>query len=149
MSRSRIAADLTPLRSSRDFRILYASRTVVMLGTQATEVALLVQAKQLTGSAFAVGLLGAAEVLPLVLFGLYGGVVADRADRRRVIRLCEAGLAGCAALLTVNGLLPHPALWPLYAVTAVMMATASLQRPSLEASLPRVVPRDQLTAASA
>jgi MFS family permease len=149
MSRFRIGADLTPLRCSRDFRILYGSRTVVMLGTQATEVALLVQAKQLTGSAFAVGLLGAVEVLPLVLFGLYGGVVADRADRRRVIRLCEAGLAGSAALLTVNGLLPHPALWPLYAVTAVMMATASLQRPSLEASLPRVVPRDQLTAASA
>jgi MFS family permease len=149
MSGIRLAADLAPLRSSRDFRILYASRTVAQFGAQATEVAVLVQAKQLTGSAFAVGLLGAAEVLPLVVFGLYGGVVADRADRRRVIRLCETGLAGCAALLTVNGLLPHPALWPLYAVTAVMMATASLQRPSLEASIPRVVPREQLTAAAA
>jgi MFS family permease len=149
MSRFRLGADLTPLRSSRDFRILYGSRTVAQFGTQATEVALLVQAKQLTGSALAVGLLGAAEVLPLVVFGLYGGVLADRGDRRRVIRRCEAGLACCAVLLTLNAGLPHPSIWPLYALTAVMMAMAALQRPSLEASIPRVVPREQLTAAAA
>jgi MFS family permease len=149
MSRPRLGADLAPLRSSRDFRILYASRTVAQFGTQATEVALLVQAKQLTGSTFAVGLLGAFEVLPLVVFGLYGGGLADRGDRRRIIRRCEAGLAVCAALLTVNAALSHPSIWPLYALTAVMMAMAALQRPSLEASIPRVVPRDQLTAAAA
>jgi MFS family permease len=149
MSKFRLGADLSPLRSSRDFRILYASRTIAQFGTQATEVALLVQAKQLTGSAFAVGLLGAVEVLPLVIFGLYGGIVADRGDRRRVIRRCEAGLAICAVALTVNAGLAHPSVWPLYGVTAVMMALAALQRPSLEASIPRVVPRDQLTAAAA
>jgi MFS family permease len=129
--------------------LLYASRTVTMLGTQATEVALLVQAKQLTGSAFAVGLLGAVELAPLVVFGLYGGVLADRFDRRRMLRWCEAGLGCCAAILTLNGWLPRPALWPLYAVTGLMMAMAALQRPSHEASVPRVVARDQLTAAIA
>ncbi len=107
------------------------------------------QAKQLTGSAFAVGLLGAVELVPLVVFGLYGGVLADRFDRRRLIVACEAGLACCAALLMLNALAPHPAVWPLYVVTALMMAIAALQRPSLEASMPRVVPRDQLTAAAA
>jgi MFS family permease len=142
-------ADLTPLRTSRDFRLLYASRTITGLGTDATEVALLVQARQLTGSAFAVGLLGAVELLPLVVFGLYGGVLADRYDRRRLIVACEAGLACCAALLMLNALGRHPAVWPLYVVTALMMAMAALQRPSLEASMPRVVPRDQLTAAAA
>ena len=149
MSRPRLRADLTPLRTSRDFRLLYASRTVIALGTQATEVALLVQAKQLTGSAFAVGLLGAVELVPLVVFGLYGGVLADRFDRRRLIVACEAGLACCAAFLMLNALAPHPAVWPLYVVTALMMAIAALQRPSLDASMPRVVPRDQLTAAAA
>ena len=54
-------------------------------------MALLVQAKQLTGSAFAVGLLGVVELVPLVVFGLYGGVLADRLDRRRLLRWCEAG----------------------------------------------------------
>jgi MFS family permease len=149
LPQSRLRADLTPLRTSRDFRLLYASRTVIALGTQATEVALLVQAKQLTGSTVAVGLLGAVELVPLVVFGLYGGVLADRFDRRRLILACEAALACCAALLMLNALAAHPLTWPLYVVTGLMMAAAALQRPSLDASMPRVVPRDQLTAAAA
>ncbi|HEY2307502.1 MAG TPA: MFS transporter [Streptosporangiaceae bacterium] len=149
MPRPRLRADLTPLRTSRDFRLLYVSRTVIALGTQATEVALLVQAKQLTGSTVAVGLLGAVELVPLVVFGLYGGVLADRFDRRRLILACEAALGCCAALLMLNALAAHPLVWPLYVVTGLMMAAAALQRPSLDASLPRMVPRDQLTAAAA
>jgi MFS family permease len=149
LPRPRLRADLTPLRTSRDFRLLYVSRTVIALGTQATEVALLVQAKQLTGSTVAVGLLGAVELVPLVVFGLYGGVLADRFDRRRLILACEAALGCCAALLMLNALAAHPLVWPLYVVTGLMMAAAALQRPSLDASLPRMVPRDQLTAAAA
>ena len=149
MSRARLRIDLAPMRASRDFRVLYASRTITWLGTPATEVALLVQARLLTRSALAVGVLGATELVPLVVFAIYGGVLADRVDRRRMIRWCEAGLACCALLLVLNAALPHPAVWPLYAVTAVMMALAALQRPSLDASVPRVVAKDQLTAAAA
>jgi MFS family permease len=145
----RLAADVAPLRASRDFRLLFASRTVTLFGSQATEVALLVQARRLTGSATAVGLLGAAELVPLLVFGLYGGALADRRDRRRLIRWCEAGLGGCAALLVLNAALRHPAVWPLYLLAAALMALTALQRPSLDASVPRVVRRDQLTAASA
>ena len=144
-----LVADITPLRTSRDFRLVFASRTVTLFGSQASEVALLVQARQLTGSAAAVGLLGAVELVPLVVFGLYGGALADRMDRRRLIRCCEAGLGGCAALLVINASMPRPRAWPLYLIAAVMMALAALQRPSLEASVPRIVPRDQLTAAAA
>jgi MFS family permease len=145
----RLWPDLTPLHASRDFRLVFASRTVTALGTLASDVALLVQAKRLTGSPLAVGLLGVAELLPLVMFGLYGGALADRFDRRALLRWCEAGLTCCAALLLVNALVPRPALWPLYAVSALMSAIAALQRPSFDASVPRLVPRDQLTAASA
>jgi MFS family permease len=145
----RLAADMAPLRASRDFRLLFASRTVTLFGSQATEVALLVQARRLTGSATAVGLLGAAELLPLVVFATWGGALADRRDRRRLIRWCEAGLGGCAALLVLNAALRHPAVWPLYLLAAALMALTALQRPSLDASMPRVVRRDQLTAASA
>jgi MFS family permease len=146
---ARLAADLAPLRTSRDFRVVFASRTVTLFGSQASEVALLVQARQLTGSAIAVGLLGAAELLPLLVFGLYGGSLADRLDRRRLIRWCEAGLGGCAVLLVINASLRHPWVWPLYLIAAAMMALTALQRPSLDASVPRIVRRDQLTAASA
>jgi MFS family permease len=144
-----LVADITPLRTSRDFRLVFASRTVTMFGSQASEVALLVQARQITGSAVAVGLLGAVELVPLAVFGLYGGALADRLDRRRLIRWCEAGLGCCAALLVINASLPRPRAWPLYLIAAVMMALAALQRPSLEASVPRIVARDQLTAAAA
>ena len=149
MSRGLLRADLSPLRDSRDFRLLFASRTVTLFGTAASEVALLVQARQLTGSAFAVGLLGVAELVPLVVFGLYGGVLADRLDRRRLLRWGEAGLGLLAVALVVNSTTPHPAVWPLYLLAAAMSALAALQRPSLDASVPRTVARDRLPAASA
>ena len=104
---SLLRADLAPLRAARDFRLLYVSRTVTLFGTTAADVALLVQARQLTGSAFDVGLLGAAELGPLVVCGLYGGVLADRVDRSRLLRLCEAGLGCCAGLLVINALQPR------------------------------------------
>jgi MFS family permease len=128
---------------------MFTSRTVAYLGSQAAEVALLVQAQRITGSPLVVGTLGLAELVPLVIFGLYGGVLADRFDRRALMRWCEPGLGACAVLLLLNSLLPHPLLWPLYVVAALMMALASLQRPAFEAATPRVVPRDQLTAAAA
>ncbi|HWG11846.1 MAG TPA: MFS transporter [Streptosporangiaceae bacterium] len=146
MSGSWLRMDLSPL-AGRDFRVLFGSGTVTLLGTEATDVALVIQVKQLTGSTLAVGLLGAAELVPLVVFALYGGVLADRLDRRRVIRWCEAALGGCALLLLADSLLSRPLLWPLYAVVAAMNALAALQRPSVEASIPRVVPPGQLTAA--
>jgi MFS family permease len=144
-----MGADVTPLRTSRGFRLVFASRTVTLFGSQATAVALLVQARQLTGSAIAVGLLGVAELVPLVVFGACGGALADRLDRRRLIRWCEAGLGCCAAALVVNASLPRPQVWPLYALAASTMALAALQRPSLDASVPRLVGRDQLSAAAA
>jgi MFS family permease len=128
---------------------MFTSRTVAYLGSQAAEVALLVQAQRLTGSPLVVGTLGLAELVPLLIFGLYGGVLADRFDRRALMRWCEPGLGGCALLLLVNALLPHPLLWPLYVIAGLMMAIASLQRPAFEAATPRVVPRAQLTAAAA
>ena len=149
MRLSAIVPDARPLRESRDFRAVFGSRTVAWLGTEAAEVALLVQAKQLTNSPLPVGLLGLAELGPLVVFGLYGGVLADRLDRKALMRWCEPGLAACAGLLLLNALLPRPALWPLYAVSALMMAFAALQRPSFDAAVPRLVSRDQQTAAAA
>jgi MFS family permease len=151
VSWSALWPDTSPLRGpgAGAFRAVFLSRTVVYLGSQAAEVALLVQAKQLTGSPLVVGTLGLAELVPLVVFGLYGGVLADRFDRRALMRWCEPGLALCGVLLLLNALLPHPLLWPLYVVAALMMAFASLQRPAFEAATPRIVPRAQLTAAAA
>lgn len=144
----RLPVDVTPLRTSRNFRLLLSSRTVTLLGSEATEVALLFQVKQLTGSPLAVGLLGLAELLALLAFALYGGVLADRVDRRRLMARTEIALIGAVALLLGNALLPQPLLWPLYVIAAVAMALASVQRPSIDATVPRTVRVDQLTAAA-
>jgi MFS family permease len=151
VSWSVLLPDVTPLRGpeARGFRAMFTSRTVAYLGSQAAEVALIVQAQRITGSPLVVGTLGLAELVPLVVFGLYGGVLADRFDRRALMRWSEPGLAACALLLLVNALLPQPLLWPLYVIAALMMALASVQRPAFEAATPRLVGRDQLTAASA
>ena len=114
-----------------------------------TYVCLPFQIKQLTGSFLLVGVLGLVELVPLVVFGLYGGALADAVDRRRMVLLTEAAFLVLSAVLMVNALLPHPQLAPIYLFAFVAAALDGLQRPSLEALLPRIVAHDQLVAAGA
>ncbi|MDT9683615.1 MFS transporter [Streptomyces sp. TRM76323] len=146
---SAVLPDLSPWRASRDFRLLWVQGLVAYFGSFTAMVALPLQIKELTGSPFAVGAMGAVELVPLVVFGLYGGALADAVDRRRMILATEAGLALLAAVLLLNALLPEPMLWPLYAVAAGVSAMAGLQRPALDALIARIVPHDQLPAAAA
>lgn len=69
--------DLAPWRSSRDFRLLWVQGLVTYLGSVMALIALPLQIKELTGSPLAVGVMGAVELVPLVVFGLYGGALAD------------------------------------------------------------------------
>lgn len=140
--------DLAPWRSSRDFRLMWCAGLITSFGSFLTFVALPVQIKTLTGSTLAVGALGAVELVPLVVFGLYGGALADALDRRKLILWTEAALGLMSALLLANTLLPRPLLWPLYVVAALTSALGGLQRPALDAIVPRIVPHDQLTAAA-
>ncbi|WP_367041282.1 MFS transporter [Streptomyces sp. Je 1-332] len=149
MSISSILPDLSPWRSTRDFRLLWVQGLVTTFGSFMALVALPLQIKDLTDSPLAVGAMGAVELVPLIVFGLYGGALADAVDRRRVILLTEAGLGLLAAVLLVNALLPEPLLWPLYVVAAGVSALAGLQRPALDSLMARIVPHDQLTAAAA
>ncbi|MEV6755846.1 MFS transporter [Streptomyces sp. NPDC051214] len=149
VSLSSILPDLSPWRSTRDFRLLWVQGLVTTFGSFMALVALPLQIKDLTDSPLAVGAMGAVELVPLIVFGLYGGALADAVDRRRVILLTEAGLGLLAAVLLVNALLPEPLLWPLYVVAAGVSALAGLQRPALDSLMARIVPHDQLTAAAA
>lgn len=143
------AMDVRPLRTSRDFRLLWSSGAVTMLGSLVTYVALPFQLKQLTGSLALAGLLGAVEVVPLIVFGLYGGALADAVDRRRMVLLCEMSLLVFTGVLLVNALQPHPRVWPLFVISGLFAVADSLQRPSLDSLIPRVVAHDELVAASA
>nr|WP_063776973.1 MFS transporter [Streptomyces viridochromogenes] len=143
-----VLPDLTPWRASADFRKLWLAGLVSSFGSFLTFVALPVQIKELTGSAAAVGAIGAVELVPLVVFGLYGGALADALDKRKLIVWTEAGQAVLSAALLVNALLPSPAIWPLYVVAALSSALVSVQRPALDALLPRIVAHDHLPAAA-
>ena len=98
---SRIAVDGRPLRESRDFRLLTAGTLITGLGTQATLVALPYQVFVITGSAFLVGLIGAAELGPLIVASLFGGALADRFDRRKLLLICQLALVAIAGALAV------------------------------------------------
>ncbi|MGW3124642.1 MFS transporter [Streptomyces sp. NPDC001107] len=152
MTPSRLRAllpDLTPWRDSRDFRRLWVSGTISNFGSFLTFVALPVQLKELTGSAAAVGAIGAVELLPLLVFGLYGGALADAMDKRKLILWTEAGQGLLSAALLANALLPHPTVWPLYAVAALSSALVSVQRPAIDSLWPRIVAHEHMPAASA
>ncbi|NGO48637.1 MFS transporter [Streptomyces ureilyticus] len=141
--------DLAPWRTSPDFRRLWVAGIVTNFGSFLTFVALPVQMKELTGSAVAVGAIGAAELVPLIVFGLYGGALADALDKRKLILWTEVGQGLLSAGLLVNALLPDPMVWPLYAVAALSAALVAVQRPALDALVPRIVPHEHLPAAAA
>ena len=144
---ARLKVDLTPWRTSRDFRILLTAGTVFYLGLWIGYVALPYQLYQLTGSNFAVGAMGLVVVVPLIVFGLYGGALADHVDRRTMLLVTGVAQALVMSLLLANALLASPQIWLVYLCGGLQAVATSLQRPSREALLPRVVAHHELPAA--
>jgi MFS family permease len=145
--RSKFAIDITPLKKYPDFRNLWASGLVTYLGSMITYVAVPVQIKEMTNSYIAVGISGLVEIVPLILFGLYGGVLADYIDRKKMIWATEFASLVLVAILLVNSLSPNPNLILIYVVIGLFAAVNGLQRPSADAILPRLVGHADLPAA--
>lgn len=141
--------DLSPLGRHRDYRFLFAGQLVSALGSFLTYVALPVQIYALTRSSAVVGLLGAAQLVPLALTALWGGAVADAINRRTLLLWCETLLLGGSLMLAVNARLQHPSVPLLFAVAALMSAVDGFHRPSLESLTPRLVDASDLPAVSA
>jgi MFS family permease len=148
MSKS-FAIDISPLRKYPDFRRLWTSGLISYFGSMITYVALPFQIKELTNSYIAVGLMGAVELIPLIVFGLYGGVLADKVDRRKMILYTEIALALMTFSLFINSQMANPSLIWIYLVAGTFAALDGLQRPSADAILPRLVGHEDLPAASA
>ncbi len=144
-----LAIDFSPLKKYPDFRRLWLSGLISYFGSMFTYVALPFQVKELTGSYLAVGLIGLVEIIPLVVFGLYGGVLADHMDRKKMIWATEFAALFLSLILLINSLLPSPSLALIYIVAALFSAVDGLQRPSADAILPRLVEHNDLPAASA
>jgi MFS family permease len=141
--------DVSPLRRHRDFRLLFLGQFVSFFGSMVTYVAVPYQVYQLTGSSLAVGLLGTVQLVPLLLFGLWGGAYADALDRRRLLVGAELLLTLISGGLALNARLPHPSVAAIFVLTGLMSAVNGFHRPTLEAMSPRLVERDELPATAA
>ena len=144
-----VRMDVSPLRDSRDFRLLFTAGTVFYLGSMVTYVAIPFQVYRLTGSNLAVGAIGLAELVPLVVVGLWGGALADHVDRRRLLVGAGVTQVVLTGVLAVNAFRDAPDLLLIFGVAVLLSAASALQRPSREALMPRTVRIDQITAANA
>ena len=141
--------DTTPLRTSRDFRLLFLAGSVVYFGAMVSYVAIPYQIYTLTDSNFAVGAIGLVELAPILVFGLYGGALADHVDRRKLLIFTGLGQAVFTAVLAVNAFRDDPDVWVIFVVAVALTSCSALQRPSREALMPRTVKHDELPAANA
>lgn len=145
----RLLVDTTPLRVSPDFRRLWIGQAVSMLGTAITTAALPYQVFHQTGSSLAVGLLGVAQLGPLLVFSIIGGAFADSIDKRTLLLGVNAAALACSAALALNASFGHPQLWLLYVLGAVASGLGAMTYPVMRSLLPLLIEEDLRPAAYA
>src|ERR1041384_5921261 len=101
---------LAPPRQYRDYRLLYTGQLISAFGSMITYVAVPYQVFAITHSSFMVGMLGAVQLVPLLLFALWGGAYADAMDRRKLLIISELLLTAGSACLAINSLFSHPSV---------------------------------------
>ncbi|MBL1105172.1 MFS transporter [Streptomyces sp. 5-8] len=146
MSLARSLVDVRPLRTSPPFRRLLIGRTVSVLGGIMTMVTVMYQVWDTTHSTAWTGAVGLAQAVPLVVFGLFAGAWADRADRRRVFLFATVGQAACSLLLAVQGFTGHVPVLAVLLLVAVQSAFGALGAPAAGVFLPRLLPKEQVAA---
>ncbi len=144
-----IALDITPLTQSPAYRALWLGQIVSLMGTQMRYVAVAFQVFVITDSTVAVGLIGLAEVIPLIVFSIIGGSVADRVERRSLVAKAQVGSLLAAAGLAAVTFAGRPSLLWIYGLTAVASAVNGFDRPARTAMIPHLVPEGKLSAAMA
>ncbi|WP_412753613.1 MFS transporter [Krasilnikovia sp. M28-CT-15] len=145
--RRRWVIDTRPLGVA-PYRRMWAGNGVSFFGYQFTAVAVPVQMFAITNSSAWVGLLGVAALVPLLIFGLWGGAAADVVDRRLLL-LASSTLAWLATLaLLAQALLRLDSAWLLLAITAVQSVGFAVSSPARQAIIPRIVPGELVPAAN-
>ncbi|HKB69577.1 MAG TPA: MFS transporter [Thermoanaerobaculia bacterium] len=131
----------------RDFRLLGLATLISIVGTQMQNVGIDWHIYLLTHSPLALGLVGLVRVVPIIALSLWGGVVADRHDRKRVMFAAQSVMAAAALLLAIATLMHRETLWLIYVLTAVASAATAFDNPARQALIPRLVPAGDLPGA--
>jgi len=134
---------------NRNFRLLFMGQSISFFGTMITSVALPYQIYHVTHSTLMVGLLSLAQLLPLLVTALIGGVFADRYHRRTLLLVSEFLLAIGCLLLAYNGHLAHPHIWVMFLVASIMSALTGLHRPALDSIKQQIVAKEDFPTVSA
>jgi MFS family permease len=141
--------DLTPLRESRDFRLLFVGKSISDLGDEIVVVVVAYQVYDITRSTLAVGLLGLCALVPVIVLPILGGAVADTVERRRLTIRTHIVLAVMSALMAMNASLPHPKLWPLYVFATISAGLYTFNRPAISTWPARLLPLELLPSSNA
>lgn len=141
-------ADTRPLQSPH-FRRLWVANIITIIGAQLTVIAVPAQIFSMTGSSAMVGLAGLFGLVPLIVFGLWGGSLADYVERRRLLEITTLGLIGTAALLWLQAWMDIGNVWVLLSIYALQQMFFALNQPVRQAILPEIIPASQIPAASA
>ena len=145
----RIFLDTAPLRRDRDYRWLWSGQVVNGVGNQITRVALPYQVYVLTGSTLAIAALTLFQLVPILLFALGAGSLADAVDRRRLLMATQAGLAACSLAFVLLALTGGPPVPALFAVAFVAAGLSAVDQPARSSAIPRLVPPERLPSAIA
>jgi MFS family permease len=144
-----IFADITPLRLDRDYRWLWSGQAVNGIGNQITRIALPYQVYVMTGSTLAVAALTTVQLIPILIFALGAGSLADAIDRRRLLFVTQVGLMGCSGALLLLSLQTSPPLIAIFAVAFLAAGIGAVDQPTRSSAIPRLVPAERLPAAIA
>ncbi len=145
----KILVDTTPLRESRDFRLLFIGQLISMLGSQLTVVAIPYQVFEMTHSSLQVGAISLAQLFPFIAGALLAGPLGDSLDRRRIMLWSAVGLSLTSAALAVNASTSHPSLLALYLVSSAAAGVNGFSNTARMASVPGLVERRHIPAAAA
>ena len=141
--------DLSPLKASRDYRLLFFGQLVSFFGSMMTFIVVPWQMYQLTQSSAMVGYIYLAEFIPMVVLAFVGGALADFLDKRKMLRFTEVGQTVVTAILLGNSLLPQPQIWILFLSVALHAGLAAIQRPAFESFIQKVIPAEMMSAVMA
>ncbi len=141
--------DLSPLKVSRDYRLLFFGQLVSFFGSMMTFIVVPWQMYQLTQSSAMVGYIYLAEFVPMVALAFVGGALADFLDKRKMLRLTEIGQTTVTAILLINSLLPNPRIWVLFVAVALHAGFAAIQRPAFESFIQKIIPPDLMSSVMA
>lgn len=143
---SRLLADIRPLRECPPYRRLWTGSLVSSIGAAMTAFALTLQVYRLTHSAFAVGAIGLVTLVPTLAAGIFGGSLADRVDRRKLVLITSSSLAAVSALLAVQAFAGLRQVWLIYLLAAVEATVVSVDNPARRTFTPRLLPAKLLPA---